>query len=430
MDLRFLDGRPVRARRAGPLGRAWRLGRRHPRMATLLLLAFSAVLTAAGIALRERYLSGQRAAWAEHFGRQTQVLASRADLAHLQPAHDLEPVYGSIDRQLVELRESVSRLDPTLAGAGRAAIGMAELRLGRLPEAIRELEQAWNHGHRAAEVALALGNAYSELYQRRIGEARLLREDLRTAAVEVLERELATKVRYYLGQARAASSGSEIENGTALSEARMAAGEGHLDRALELARLAQRQSPYLADSFRFEGEILTAMADRSYRNASRPDSALALAEQASKALERAQDRARSDPRVAQARCDLATLRIALAAAEKGAIEKALGRLESICRETSYLLSDRPDPWLRVIDAGTLAYRRIARLGHHPLLPLDLTRNALRQARRASPEHAGVLAAAADVAGIEVSFAADFRGEDPYPFCARPRAPLAGATCSS
>src|SRR5207249_3529927 len=101
------------------------------------------------------------------------------------------------------------------------------------------------------EVAYALGVVLGELYRRGALEASHLRDEARKKAMDRLNHEFRDPASRIL---RAVQDRPALEV-PELAEALLAFHQGSYDQALELARKASAQAPWLYESHKLEGDI-------------------------------------------------------------------------------------------------------------------------------------------------------------------------------
>lgn len=411
----FMDGRPIAARPVGLAARAVKAARRRPGLASAMI-ALAGVVTAALIAVMLlRRDAAEREALASRFAREAQAMESAATIAFLQPAHDLTETFGAIDRRIMRLERDIERFGARAGGPGWAAIGMSQWRLGRLEQAVAALERAWAAGHRAPSVALALGNALSSLYRRDLSAIRLLPEPMRSFEASRLETEHAAPARHYLSLGRADGPPEDswvALGGPALIEARLAFCDGDLESALVLAREAQMTSGDAVDAYRLEAEAHAARSADVFWDGFDVEASRAHAAAAAAGLASAGHRARSDPRTAQALCELRAFTVHHARADPEQLAAALDTAETACSEASALVPWRPDPWLGMVAAARAGYLYTIRAGGDPRPAYDLGRRALDRAMALAPDDRRVLVEVAQYTTIDASFIADVGGGDP------------------
>lgn len=273
---RYLDGDPIRARRAGLLYRGWMMARKHKLGVTLTACAAAALIFFAVVAIRARIAALEQSARVEAVGMLAQELGQNVkemelfmQYAYALPLHDTDREKAVIRTRLKEiegrLEESRERLGNLAMGPGNYALGRGFLALGEIEEAVRRLELALAHGFAAPEVSLAAGRARGLLYARGRERARRLSAgEAREAKLrEVAEEHLQPALRYLRDAVRDAR---EPPHETA---ALIALYEGRLDDALEEAERAVRAAPWSYEAMKIQGDVLqsrAALAEEAVRH--------------------------------------------------------------------------------------------------------------------------------------------------------------------
>src|SRR5205823_7299737 len=116
------------------------------------------------------------------------------------------PTQRHVQERIALLAARLGGLDEAAQAVGHYAIGRARLALHEFEAARGELERAWQGGYRTPEAALALGQAYGELYQRSSDRLRSLPTEEQVAArKQQIERDLKQPALAYLRQSEGAS---------------------------------------------------------------------------------------------------------------------------------------------------------------------------------------------------------------------------------
>jgi serine/threonine-protein kinase len=168
---RWLDGEPVRARRAS---RAYRLSvwaKKHRRALGIVGAAAVAVGVVGAVAIDARRGAARRARAGQLFGQKVERIDAIRRMAALLPLHDTRRERALIRTRMQEIRDELGRLGPEAQAAGQYALGRGHQALGELVEAERALRAAWDGGAREPEVALALGAVLGARYEEALDEA-------------------------------------------------------------------------------------------------------------------------------------------------------------------------------------------------------------------------------------------------------------------
>jgi eukaryotic-like serine/threonine-protein kinase len=146
---RWLEGRPIKARRASPMGRAWRLCRRHPAVAGLLVtLAMTLVTGVVGLFVLLNQAEAERARLAEarrNAEAYEQFSASAADQLGVFLRTTLRPHRSTTPDQmaaaLLKLRSSTNDLK-SRGIVPSSTVGILELEIGWALMSISKAEEA------------------------------------------------------------------------------------------------------------------------------------------------------------------------------------------------------------------------------------------------------------------------------------------------
>jgi serine/threonine-protein kinase len=284
----WLDGNPIAARSASLYYRLGKRARKHRAAVALAAIALVAAVALPVHELRSRRRAQEQATWAEAFGGEAERNDAIARYTSLLPLHDPSPQLALIADDLRRLDERLQVLGQVAEGPGRYALGRGYLALDRPDDAKRELERAWNAGFHTPEVSYALGLTESELYRRGLLELERVddtsRRDQLRAGLQRRHRDVA------LAQLKAATGLSWAV--PSFVEALIARHEQRWADALDKARLAEAQVPWLHEAFTLEGDV---HVDRARAEWDRADGEPALDElaQAGVAYARALGIARS-----------------------------------------------------------------------------------------------------------------------------------------
>lgn len=311
---RYLDGDPIEARPVSFAFRLWLRAKKHRAVVALIAIAFVAVCTFAGMALKERWSARERARLAQQFGQEVKEIEAILRYANMLPLHDTAREKEMIRARMRQIETELPALGSTGLGAGSYALGRGYLALQEYEAARTHLERAWQSGYRAPQVAFALGQALGQLYIKARDEAqRIDNKDVRQARKDQIEKELRAPALQYLRSSIGLSSESP-----AYIEGLIAFYETRQQDALTLAEQAFQQLPWLYEAKRLEGEIYVAMGS-DLQDRGKFAEALELYERAGLAYQTAIDMARSDTSIYAADCTRWNLIMG--------VERVLGRSE-------------------------------------------------------------------------------------------------------
>ncbi|MDC3957470.1 serine/threonine-protein kinase [Polyangium jinanense] len=298
---RFLDGVPVKARRASLGYVLWKTARRHK---ARVALGAALVVTAAVLLVLwfgERRAAAERTAIARELGEDVKEMELFLRHAQVMPLHDIERERDIVRQRLRGIERRMTLLGPAAEGPGHDALGRGFLALHEPEEALSHLRHAYDAGYTQPALWYAMGLALVELHQKALEETKRIqdheRRDARIASLAAEYKEPA------LAHLRA-SLGARFES-PAFVEGLIALHEGKNDVALEKAREAFRQSPWLHEAKKLEGDALFAEGSRFRRDAAFDLDRMMLAfEPAAAAYAAAAEIARSDPAIHEAECEL------------------------------------------------------------------------------------------------------------------------------
>lgn len=351
----WLDGRPVQARRNGPLARAARWLRRSPARAAVLVLALALPLVAAATWLHARVDSARVARLAQDYATTAVAIARDLELAAMRPDQDLALHRQRLQQRLTPLQAAIGAADRNVRQAAGEALARALFALGDIEGASAVLEPIWREGPRTPALATLLGRVRERAYAEQvvassaIGDVQLRRERL----ADLRERKLQPALALF------ALSADDTRSDARIGQALLAFHEGRTEQAQAI--LAAIDEPSLA------AEQLAAQL--------RFDHALALADEAEPTeVEAALNEAE------RASADLAETARSLPAAHLGLCRVAGQRLRLLSRVGSDAplpvsipacdrarLHDSLDPAIGT--ASALAYGALARrqgmLDHDP-----------------------------------------------------------------
>lgn len=291
---RYLDGEPIAARRTTFVYRWMKRARKHPTMATLLAIAFVAVLASMAWAVTTSLRSAERQRAAQRFGQEIERMEAIARYSSMLPLHDVQ-------RERRWIRDRIARIDSeakslrrtawggTASAPAQYAIGRGYLALREWEPSRRSLEAAWSENYRTPEVAYALGRVIGAQYQEELEEAeRISNADARAARRIAVEKQYRDAALGWLRQS--AGTGSESP---AYAEGLIALYEKRYDAALERARKAFRDVPWMHEAKKLEADIWIDRGNEQFKSG-RVDDAIASYTRAGDAYRAAQAIASSD----------------------------------------------------------------------------------------------------------------------------------------
>ncbi len=244
---RWLDGKPIRTRRAGPVYqlKTWV---RTRRLAAASLAAVLAVAgAAAGSALWLRYRENQRQMLATAHQNEIEQIDRVLRRSRMMPLHDTTAAETAARQRLAEVEASLLATGPLARGPAHYALGFGHLMLREFAEAEIWLQAAVDGGYARPEVESALGvaQAMQILAARRVEGITSEESGSRVAgAIHHLE-----------------SRGPQTAERNDFHDALALFVAGRLDEALVRARESSARVPWLYEALQLEGEILVARSE-------------------------------------------------------------------------------------------------------------------------------------------------------------------------
>ncbi|WP_437515254.1 protein kinase domain-containing protein [Sorangium sp. So ce1099] len=335
---RFLDGDPVLARRASLARRLARQARRHRAAvlgASALLLA---ALVVAGLFVRSRRAAAEQAALARELGETVGETVKETELflrgAHGMPLHDVERERDVVRARLKAVEARMATAGALGRGPGEYALGRGLLALQEPRAALEHLRAAERAGYRSPGLDYAAGAALSELYRRGLEETRRIQDKAqREARVAALEAEYRAPAAAHLRAALddGAAEGTAAIEAPAYVEGLLALAEGRHDEALEKARAAFAEAPWLHEAKKLEGDVLFAMGSRYRHDAAFDfDKMKVHFDRAAEAYRIAADHGRSDPSVHAGECELWTQTMNAAGTRGDSMRPSFERAREAC----------------------------------------------------------------------------------------------------
>jgi len=277
---RLLDGEPVQARRVSPLERLKLWIRRNRMTSALAALVLLSLLTTVLVWEIGQRRAQTRAYWAQRFGQEAMRMDSVVRFGRMLPAHDVVHEFNQVRHRMEDVRRQMAQV-PGSRGPGHFTLGQGFLLLGDTEAGRRELEIAWQLGHRSAEVSLALGHSLIDLYDREFSASLgILDPAKRSQRQAEIRRDLRDRALEHLHRAR-----QELGAGFSMEEeARLALVDQRFDDAARLARAAHDLEPWRYDGLFYLAKAL-AFRGREAKEAGYDAQAKAHFEQALEVLE-------------------------------------------------------------------------------------------------------------------------------------------------
>lgn len=296
---RWLEGDPIAAR---PAGLAYRVGKRLRKHKALALVAAAALVLLAALGaevLRTRWQARERAELAQRFGQRVKEMEASLRYAALLPRHDVTATKRRLRSELEKIRQEMERLGPLAEGPGHSALGQGYLALHQDELAREHLERAWDAGQRTPEVAQALGRVFGFFLERtlaNVGPAGAADPD------QARKRFQAPALSYLKEAARDPEQVSPYLLGL------IAYHEERFPEAVELARRAYRETPWLYEAAELEARVYKKQAGKA-ADSGRREEALRLYDRAGEIYGRLLSIVPSDAALYTADCERRVERI-------------------------------------------------------------------------------------------------------------------------
>ena len=408
---RYLDGEPIAAHRASLWYRGVKLVRKHRLVSAVIAAAVVVVLAAGWMTVKARQESARQAVLAQQFGAAAKETEGFLRVAHMLPLHDIRRERAVIRERMAQVRQAMREAGRLADGPGYYALGRGHLALQEYEAARGALRQAWDAGFRTPDAAYATGLLLGLLYQvEREAADRITNAELRTARFEEIEREFRLPALDFLRR----GAGAQVESPLYV-EGLIALYEGRHDDALALAGRGFRQSPWMYELKRLEGDVhLSRGSDRV--NAGQYEQAADDFQRAGEAYRAAAEMAHSDPALYEQIAALHLARLTRA-------RNALDRVQTIaadglgaCDQALRADPERGSAFSLKSEIIRLQADVLAENGHDPMP--EITRAAAAAAEgvrldRSNPAAWVTLGDAMQREGVFLSY----RGEDPVPVMA-------------
>jgi serine/threonine-protein kinase len=407
---RYLDGEPIRGRRATWAYRARMKARKHKALVALASAALVAVLSLGGVAARARWLAAEQARLSQQLGQDVEAMGQFLRFAYAMPLHDATRERGVILARMRDIEARMGRMGSAGEGPGHHALGRGYLALHRAPEALAHLQAAWSSGYRTPEVEYALGLVLGEMYKAEIEDARRIPDERARAArlKEAEERYLAPALDH-VRQSRAQSA--QVESPLYV-EGLIALYGRRYGEALEKARRAFEASPWLYEARVLEGDIARAEGNEK-RQQGAHDEAFRAWDRAAEAYRAAEQMARSDASIYQAEAQLWRDRIEAEVTLGRSPKASFERAAAVCDDAiaadpesaeAFATKSKVHFWWGYYQSET---------GEDPRAELRIALEAAAQAEKRNPLDAGTLDAVGNT-HLTLAIYEPRQGLDPRP----------------
>lgn len=344
---RFLDGRPVSARRTHGLYRLERWLGRNKVLAAGIFASALAILGLTGWGLWGRYQGRIQATLAADFSREAAESANALQIEYGLPSHDLSDARARARETLVAIEGKMAQLGAAAQGPGHTARGQLLLQLGEVSQACATLDQAWKDGYRTPSLRSALGEALSRDYLKEL-------YGLTGKALEARRKELDQSHRQRAQSLLDPGSQGGDPLRAAYHQALLAYLEGDLPSTQARARVAQAAAPWLGEAWDLEVKALLAGSNEAFQRGDHAGAA-SLSTQARDVLDKARDMLRSHPLLGETQVRMAQRNLTLNVRTRQATAEDLARLDAALKASQALVPDDP----QVLHLKSLGYMRWA-----------------------------------------------------------------------
>ncbi len=298
---RVLDGEPIQAKRASWSYVLWKKAQKNKLLTALLAVLVLGTLGLVGTWVGAQRHAAEQARLARELGESVKETELFLRAAYGLPLHDVERERDVVRVRLGEIQQQMSAAGKAGEGPGHYALGVGQLALGDPEKAREHLEKALAAGYSTPDLDYALGRALGELLRRALEETRrITQEDERKKKLAQLDQEIRAPA---LMRLRAAV-GVRLEV-PEYAEGLIALYEGKNEEAIEKARTAFTQAPWMYEPKKLEGDALYAEGSK-YRHDAAFDyeKMKGYFDRAAQAYGEAAQMGSSDPDVHLAECEL------------------------------------------------------------------------------------------------------------------------------
>jgi eukaryotic-like serine/threonine-protein kinase len=294
---RYLDGEPIKGRRASWTYWAAKKAKKHKTIVATIALASIAVIALGGMGVNASLKAARQTELAQQFGQEVEKIDSIMRYAYMLPLHDVRREEKLVRLRMKKIEEQINEIGRAAEGPGSYALGRGYLVLREEKKAKGYLERALKKGYRTTEVNFALGQAIGALYQKELEAAeRIGNKELREARKIEIEKQYRAPALEYLRM----SAGAQAES-PAYIEGLIAFYEKRYGDALEKAETAFNQVPWLYEAKKLEGDVYV-MAGNEKRDKGNYQGAKEEYERAEEAYRAVMEIAHSDETVYEGVC--------------------------------------------------------------------------------------------------------------------------------
>ncbi len=370
---RWLEGKPIRTRRAGPFYQLKTWVRTRQLAAASLAAVLLVVGAAASSALWLRYRDSQRQALDAQHQNEVDQIDRLLRRARMMPLHDTTAAESAARQRLAEVETSLLATGPLARGSAHYALGFGHLMLREFAEAEIWLQAAVDGGYDRAKVESALGIAQAmQILAARRGEGAVSEENASRAA---------GAVRHLQNRDPQTADRDDFHDALALFVA------GRFDEALARARESSARVPWLYEALQLEGDILMARSKLRVAGGDLGGAEVDLSS-AGEAYARALQVARSDAWLYEAEAERLLRFIEIRAADDPLAGTLCDNAIEAAASAGTARPKRALPLLLASRAHILKAEVLERLGSDPELEFAEALRLARAAEEIDPENTG------------------------------------------
>jgi serine/threonine-protein kinase len=258
---RFINGDPVLAQPPTLLYRVGKKAKKHKAAVSVGLTAFVILMVLTGMWLHARWQSGKIAEIARNFGREVTNIENVIRISHTIPLHDIGPEYRQVKSRMQDIRNQMASLGDLGDGPGHYALGWGNLAIQDYDNARIHFYKSWNSGYQNQDTAYALGITLSKIYRTKWNQIQKIdQEELRKLRLEELDRKYLKPALEFLKKSRGIRDKSPE-----YMEALIAFNENKYNLAIEKARVAFKNTPWMYEAKFFEGDVYQLLGNQAKR---------------------------------------------------------------------------------------------------------------------------------------------------------------------
>lgn len=349
---RFLDGARVQAKRPPLTYVLWQRAKRHKAVVAVASIGLCAAFALGGMWIQSARQAAKQAEIARELGEDVEYVELFLRSAYGLPTHDIDREQQVVRQRLEAIKRRMTEAGQAGKGPGHYALGRAHVALHEYEAARLQLEEALAAGYGRPEVHYALGLALGGRYREELDAARRVEDQAaREQAIKIAETTFRDPALRHLRE-----SGETVMESRAYIEGLVALYEKKYDFAATKAEQAAKESPWLYEARKLEGDALFE-AGITATDKGKRDEARVLFGKAISAYEHGAIMARSDAEVHEALCGTWVQRLTLDRNDGQPYQTAFEGALSACSAALVANPHNPGP----LSKKSLAYFRVGEL---------------------------------------------------------------------